>query len=119
MNEMNEQYFKITKINKLHEVNNDMVHNYYYIVYGRLYNNEHTMYRKFKFILHFDIFDIQEYYDIDSVSNEDIKEYASFYAYSECLNYELDDNNTYYNKDKLKEFYEFCNKTINNYNRII
>lgn len=53
MNEMNEQYFKITKINKLHEVNNDMVHNYYY------------------------------------------------------------------NKDKLKEFYEFCNKTINNYNRII
>ena len=27
---------KVTKIIKLKEVNNDMVHNYYYLVHGRL-----------------------------------------------------------------------------------
>lgn len=112
----NKEYFKITKINKLYEVNNDMVHNYYYIAYGKLYNNDHTRYRAFKFIVCFDVFDVQEYYDKDIISNEDIKDYAKDYIFAECLNYELDDKSTYNNTEKLKKFYNFCNETINNYN---
>lgn len=112
----NKEYFKITKIKSLKEVNNDMVHNYYYLVYGRLYNNEHTMYRKFKFVLFFDIFDVQEYFEKDAILKTDIKDYLDSYALSTCLSYELNEDGTYYDKDKLKEFYDFCNNTINNYN---
>lgn len=112
----NKEYFKITKIKSLKEVNNDMVDNYYCLVYGRLYNNEHTMYRKFKFVLFVDMFNVQEYFEKDVISKKDIKDYLDIYALSTCLSYELDENGTYYDKDKLKEFYDFCNKTIDNYN---
>lgn len=50
--------FEITKIQKLKEVNNSMCHNYYYIVYGRIYNESKTKYKKFKFVEWFDIFDM-------------------------------------------------------------
>ena len=46
---------KITKRQKLLEINNDMCHNYYYLVHGRFYNDENTAYRKFKFVVWFDI----------------------------------------------------------------
>ena len=103
-----------TKIQKINEVNNDMVHNYYYIYYGRIYNQEHTKYRKFKYIYWFDIFDVQEFFDKDVITKQDIREYA--------LNIE---NNYIYNikdyedKESLKEFYENCNETIRKYNKIL
>ena len=114
----NKEYFKITKIKKLYEANNDITHNYYYVVYGRLYNNEHTMYRKFKFVLWFDIFDVQEYFEKDVITKEDIRLFIEDYAFNTCLSYLNYDENVYYDKDKVKEFYEFCNETIKNYNRI-
>lgn len=67
--------FKITKIQKLKEVNNSMCHNYYYIVYGRIYNESKTKYKKFKFVEWFDIFDMLEYYEKDFVTKEEIKNY--------------------------------------------
>ena len=103
-----------TKIQKINEVNNDMVHNYYYIYYGRIYNQEHTRYRKFKYIQWFDIFDVQEFFEKDVITKQDIREYA--------LNIE---NNYLYNikdyndKESLKEFYENCNETIREYNKIL
>ena len=112
----NKEYFKITKIKSLKEVNNDMVHNYYCLVYGRLYNNEHTMYRKFKFVLFVDIVNVREFFEKDVISKNDIKDYLDCYAHTTCLSYELDDSTTYYDKDKLNEFYKFCDKTINDYN---
>jgi hypothetical protein len=30
--------FEITKKQKILEINNDMCHNYYYLIYGRIYN---------------------------------------------------------------------------------
>lgn len=106
--------FKYTKINKILEVNNDMVHNYYYIYYGKIYNKDHTKYRKFKYIEYFDIFDLQEYFEKDSISKNDIKEYANILE-----NSYLENIKDYNDKQGLKEFYEYCNDTIENYNRII
>lgn len=105
---------EFTKINKIHEVNNCMAHNYYYIYYGKIYNSDHTRYRKFKYIEWFDIFDLQEYYDKDIITNEDIKNYALTLENSYLL--AIKD----YNDIKhLKEFYNYCNETIKNYNSIL
>lgn len=99
-----------TKINKIYEVNNDMCHNYYYIYYGRIYNKEHTKYRKFKYIEWFDIFDVQEFFDKEWVSNEDIREFALNLENGYLLS--IKD----FNDEKgLKEFYDYCNETIHNY----
>ena len=42
---------KITKISKLLEVNNSMVHNFYYLVNGKIINENKTKYKKFRFVL--------------------------------------------------------------------
>lgn len=105
--------FEYTKVNKILEVNNDMCHNYYFIYYGRIYNADHTRYRKFKYVEWFDIFDIQEYFEKDRITKEDIKEYANNIENSYLLNIK-DYNDT----EHLKEFYNYCNETIKDYNRI-
>lgn len=108
--------YEITKLMKIYEVNNDMVHNYYYVAYGRIRNKEHTRFRKFKFVVWFDIFDVMEYFEKDIVSKEDIRDYASELA---CNNTYLLNINDYDDKKHLKEFYEYCRETIDDYNRII
>ncbi len=108
---MNIEY---TKINKILEVNNDMVHNYYYIYYGRIYNKEHTRYRKFKYVEWFDIFDLQEYYEKELITKEDIRNYAETIENSYLLSIK-----DYNDKEHLKEFYNYCNETIKNYNKIV
>lgn len=105
---------EFTKINKIYEVNNDMAHNYYYIYYGKIYNKEHTRYRKFKYIDWFDIFDVQEYFEKENITKEDIREYA--------LNLEngfLMSIKDYNDMKGLKEFYNFCKDSIKNYNAVI
>ena len=67
---------KYTTITRLLEVNNDMVHNFYYIYYGRIYNEDKTRYRRFKYIEWFDMFDVQEYYEKDWITQDDINNYA-------------------------------------------
>ena len=103
-----------TKINKLYEVNNDMVHNYYYIYYGKIINEEHTKYKKFKYIEWFDIFDLQEYYEKDYITKEDIRNYALTLENSYLLSIK-----DYKDEKHLKEFYNYCRESIENYNRII
>ena len=106
--------FEYTKINKIYEVNNCMCHNFYYIYYGRIYNKEHTRYRRFKYIEWFDIFDVQEFCNKDIVKKEDIRELANNIENSYLLS--IKD----YNDTKgLKEFYNYCNETIKNYNNIV
>ena len=106
--------FKITKQIKLLEVNNDMCHNYYFLIYGRIYNENKTKYRKFKYIEWFDIFDVMEFFDKEWINKKDIKEYLN--------NLEIPyiyDIKKYDDIDNLKEFYNYCNQTIKNYNDII
>lgn len=110
--------FEITKTKKLLEVNNSMCHNYYYLIYGRIYNENKTRCRKFKFVEWFDIFDLQEFFEKDFITKEDIKVYVDELIYGITSTYiECIEN---YNDEKhLKEFYEYCNETIENYNKIV
>jgi hypothetical protein len=101
----------ITKQVKLYEVNNDKCHNYYYGFYGRIINTDKTRYKKFRFVVSFDIFDVLEYYEKELVSNREKRMYAKELAYSM-----LDAIQDY---DNCKEFYRLCNETIDNYNKII
>ena len=102
---------KITKKTKLLEVNNSMVHNYYYLINGKIYNDDDdTKYKKFKFVLLFDIFDLQEYYEDYEEITEEMKKYIEEMVF--CCTGMINDY------DKLDNFYEFCNSTIENYNRI-
>lgn len=110
--------FEITKKQKLLEVNNDMCHNYYYLIYGRIYNENKTRYRKFKFVEWFDIFDMQEYYEKDFITNTEIKAYVNNLIDSIGCSY-IDDIKNYNDEKGLKEFYNYCNDTIKNYNNII
>ena len=108
--------FRITRMYKLLEVNNDMAHYYYYIAYGKIYNEEGTRFRRFKFVECFDIFDVMEYFDKDVITEKEIKWYAS----------DLIGNNSYllnidnFNDIKhLKEFFDWCRETIRKYNKVV
>lgn len=110
--------FKITKTQKLKEVNNSMCHNYYYIVYGRIYNESKTKYKKFKFVVWFDIFDLQEYFEKDIIYKEDIKNYVDDLIFGASCAY-IDNIKSFDDEKGLKKFYEYCNETIEEYNKIL
>lgn len=103
-----------TKITKIYEENNCMCHNFYYLYCGRIYNKEHTKYKKFKYVEWFDIFDLQEYYEKDYITKDDIRNYALTLENSYLLAIK-----DYDDKKHLKEFYNFCKESIENYNNII
>lgn len=106
--------FKITKKQKILEVNNDKAHNFYFLIYGRIYNKEKTRYRKFKFVEWFDIFDLQEYFEKEYITEDDIKQYVNELIDTTNITNIKD----YYDKQGLKNFYDFCNDTIRRYNNI-
>lgn len=109
--------FEITKIQKIKEVNNDMCHNYYYLVHGRIYNEDKTRIRKFKFVEWFDIFDLQEYYEKDIITKNEIKNYVENLVDNIGCSY-IGDIKDYNDEKGLKEFCEYCNETIKQYNKI-
>ena len=106
---------ELTSHKKIHEVNNSMCHNYYYVQYGRIINQHRTKCRKFKFIVWFDIFDVCEHFDKDSVTKKEIAEFASELA-SSFLESRVDLIKSF---DDYKSFYDWCNETIKNYNKIL
>ena len=67
--------FEITKTKKLLEINNDMVHNFYFIIHGRIYNEGKTRMRKFKYVEWFDVFDVMEFFETDYYNDKLVKEY--------------------------------------------
>ena len=106
--------FEITKKQKILEVNNDKAHNFYYLVYGRIYNKEKTRYRKFKFVEWFDIFDLQEYFEKEYITEDDIKQYVNELIDTTNITNIKD----YYDTEGLKNFYDYCNDTIRRYNNV-
>lgn len=115
---------KITKRKKLLEINNEMCHNFYYLVHGRFYNDDKNAYRKFKFVVWFDIFDVDEYFnyvDFDDgcqwidrpITKNMIDEYCEEIIWST-----VSIVSDYNNENQLKNFYEICNDSIHDYNRI-
>lgn len=105
--------YEITKKTKILEVNNELTHNYYYLVYGKIYNEKKTQYRRFKYVLWFDIFDLQEYFDKNFITKDDIKIFLNDIENPFIINLKSFDD-----KEGLKELYNFCNETIKNFNNI-
>ena len=104
---------ELTKREKVLEVNNSMCHNFYYLQYGRIYNAEHKRFRKFKFVLWFDIFDVMEYFEKDSVTKQEIAEVANEFAWSMCEA----SKSLIKSYDDCRAFYDWCNQTINDFNK--
>ena len=103
-----------TKINLIHEVNNDKVHNFYYVYYGRIYNDSKTKYKKFRYVLWFDIYDVQDFLGKEVITKKDIREYAEGLECGYLLNIK-----DYNDKEGLKEFYSFCRQSIEDYNNLL
>lgn len=99
---------RITKRIKLCEVCNDMCHNWYYEVWVRIMNDERTRYRRFHFVVWFDIFDLQEHYDQDCISQKQIMDYVDVCAYA------MTDLIKSY--DDYGYFYDICQESIERYN---
>lgn len=97
---------KITKRTLLEEQNNEMTHNWTYLVQGRIINDTKTRYRKFKLIINFDVFEYQEYREDSDLT---IRDYLDELIGSYC-----DYINSY---DDCDEFYRICNNSIIDYNR--
>ena len=116
--------WRITKRTKLLEINNDMCHNYYYLIHGKFYNDDHTAYRKFKFVLWFDIFDVDEYFNC--IDDDDGCKYIDRPITKNMIREYLDEImwstvsmiSDYNNENQLKDFYNWCNDSIIRYNEI-
>lgn len=104
-------HVKITKRVKLLEVCNDKCHNYYFLVYVRIYNADKTRYRKARFVVWFDNEDVGEYVDKDYYNNDDVMELLDELI-ADYLSYIKSYNDT-------ADFYEFCRDSINRYNGVV
>lgn len=99
---------KFTKTKLLKEVNNDMCHNYYWLYYGRIYNDDQSCYKAFNFIVWFDIFDVMDYFGEEYVTKKMTKEYANELAWNttSLIN----------SFEDCKQFYSWCHKSIDDFN---
>ena len=69
--------------------------------------------RKFKFVLWFDVFDLQEFYEgQEKITTADIGRYADELGWLTCS------SNEYLIKsyNDCTDFYNWCNETIDDYN---
>ena len=106
----------ITKRRLLWEQCNDMCHNYYYVVYGKIYNkpkeNEYRRFRRFKFVEWIDVFDLQEYYENkEYITKEDRLEFLDILTFSRT--------GLIKSYNDVDDFYNDCAETIRNYNKAI
>lgn len=106
----------ITKRKLLYEQCNDMCHNYYYVVYGKIFNqpkpDEQRRFRRFKFVMWIDVFELQEYYENkEYITKEDRLEYLDVLAFGTM--------GLIKSYNDCKEFYNECNRTIKDYNNLV
>ena len=101
---------RITKMSLIKEVDNEMCHNYYYVVNGRVYNKDGTRYKKIKFILWNDIESICDYLGSACVTRQEIKDcfLENAYNFIECNDCDF---------DNFEPFMAVCNATIDDYNK--
>lgn len=102
---------KITKRERIYTQYNDMVANEYWLVYGKVYNQDKTISRSFKLVVMLDLFDVMEYFEKETISEKDKKEYVDIIteSYTSYIN----------SFEDMKEFYSVCNETIINYNNFM
>ena len=100
---------RITRIQKIKEVCNDMCHNWYYLVYGRIYTKDRKAFQRFKYVVWFDVFDVCEYYEKDGVTSQEIKNYSFEVATAFVPSFDMIAEN-------CTDFLNDCNQTIERYN---
>lgn len=100
---------KITTANKIYEFRNRSIFNYYYLICGRLINDENSKFRPFKFVLYFDTNDVGEHANKlpKYVDKKDISNYID-YITSEFFGM----INSY---DDCTKFFNICKRTIDDY----
>ena len=96
---------KITKKQNLYEQHNDMVSNYYYLIHGRIISDDGTRFKKFKFVVHFDGYDL---YDAEMDKKEYLDELIGC-----CF---IDYINSY---NDCNYFFKICNESIEKYNKLV
>ena len=101
----------VTKIRLIREVNNCMCHNFYYEIRFRVYATP-THYWKGNFVEWFDTNDLAEYYDKDTFTKKDIREYIEMLA----INFLDSAPRSNVNRETMRPFYDMCRKTIEDYN---
>lgn len=100
----------ITKRQKLLSVRNEWVCGDYWLVHGRMYNEDRTYFRRFKFVLHIDLAcdlwdaELEEDRNYDDVLEEMI------WCFVEMA------GDDYHDDSRLNEFYDRCNETILQWN---
>ena len=98
---------KITKKQKLLSVRNEWVAGDYYLIHGRIINEDKTSFYRFKFVLHIDLacdlWDGENDIPYDEALNDII--------WSFC-----DQAGNDYDFVNIARFYRLCNKTIENWN---
>lgn len=110
--------YEYTKIENIYEVNNDMTHNYYYMYHAKLYTHDHKKSMRFKYVQMFDVYDVQEFFDKDILTQKDIKEYARGYGYNGIIENYVNNIKDEYDTDGINKLIDYCNKTIYDYNRL-
>lgn len=103
---------ELTIHEKIKEISNCMCHNFYYVQRGRIYNADHTEFKRFRFVLWFDIYDVCEYFDKEDVTIQEITQYAKETGWNYCES----NTNLIKSFNDCNEFYAWCNETINYYN---
>lgn len=109
--EEKDYHVKVTRRYLYHEVSNNMCHNYYYLAYVRIYNADRTRYRKAKFVVWVDAEDVCESIECDTYTKSDIDNLVD-----DIISAELEVINSY---DDTKDFYDFCNRSIERFNSIV
>lgn len=102
---------KITKREKLLSVRNEWVSNDYWLIHGRIYNDEKNAFYRFKFVLHIDpSFDL---WDIETETDRDYKEAMEEMIFSFCDFIAAD---FFSNELARRRFVNMCNDTIMGWN---
>ena len=99
---------EITKRVLLDKWNNCMSSGEEYLIYGRILNAEKTRYRRFRFVVSFEYWEVEEYFEKDFFTKQDVKEYLeeSIAGYTLAVR----------GYNDTKAFYEMCNDSIERYN---
>ena len=97
------------RLSLLREVNNDMCHNWYWLANVRVVA-DHRVFRC-RFVFWHDWDDVAEHFDADVLTKKKIRQYADEIAGTmfslPCR----------FTRADWRKFVEFCNKTIEDYNR--
>jgi hypothetical protein len=105
---------KITKRQRIYNNRVDLAgENFYYLVNGRIINDDNTKYKKFKFVVWFDSSDLYE------AMQDDKGKYNKDYYITplEYLNELIPTYTDYISSyDNCKDFYNICNDTIIKFN---